>query len=49
MDWNKDYFDMLSMFNEENVEYLIVGAYAMAVYGCPRSTGTSISGFVLPR
>ena len=39
MSWNKDYFDMLSMFNAENVEYLLVGAYAMAVYGCPRSTG----------
>ncbi|MCE2792010.1 MAG: hypothetical protein ACK493_11950 [Planctomycetota bacterium] len=39
MHWNKDYFDMLNVFNEENVEYLIVGAYAMAVSGCPRSTG----------
>lgn len=39
MYWNKDYFDMLNMFNEEELEYRIVGAYAMAVSGCPRSTG----------
>jgi hypothetical protein len=30
---------MLSALNDAEVEYLIVGAYAMAAYGCPRSTG----------
>ena len=35
---NPDFRDMLSIFNEENVEYLLVGAYALAVYGNPRAT-----------
>ena len=26
---NPDFRDMLSMFNEENVEYLVIGAYAL--------------------
>ncbi|MCG8585469.1 MAG: hypothetical protein MI757_12225 [Pirellulales bacterium] len=30
---------MLSAFAEAEVEYLVVGAYAMAAHGCPRSTG----------
>ncbi len=30
---------MLSVLNEADVEYLVVGAYAMAAHGCPRSTG----------
>ena len=30
---------MLSALNEAGVEYLVVGAYAMAAHGCPRATG----------
>jgi len=30
---------MLSAFSGEKVEYLLVGAYAMAVHGLPRATG----------
>ena len=30
---------MLSAFNAAKVEYLVVGAYAMAAHGCPRATG----------
>ena len=30
---------MLSALNAANVEYLVVGAYAMAAHGCPRATG----------
>ena len=30
---------MLSALNEAEVEYLVVGAYAMASHGCPRATG----------
>ena len=30
---------MLSALNEAQVEYLVVGAYAMASHGCPRATG----------
>ena len=34
-----DFRDMLSRFNEDRVEYLVVGAYAMAAHACPRATG----------
>ncbi|MBZ5640222.1 MAG: hypothetical protein LAO51_15865 [Acidobacteriia bacterium] len=36
---NPDYRDMLSALSEAGVEYLVVGAYAMAVHGVPRATG----------
>lgn len=36
---NPDFRDMLSIFAEEAVEYLVVGAYAMAAHGVPRATG----------
>jgi len=36
---NPDFKDMLCAFNTEGVEYLVVGAYAMAAHGFPRATG----------
>jgi len=36
---NPDFRDMLSAFNAEGVEFLLVGAYALAVHGIPRATG----------
>ena len=36
---NPDYKDMLSALSEVKTEFLIVGAYALAVYGLPRATG----------
>ena len=36
---NLDYRDMLSAFAEAKVEYLLIGAYALAVHGHPRATG----------
>lgn len=36
---NKDYKEMLSALNDAEAEYLIVGAYALAVHGNMRSTG----------
>lgn len=36
---NPDYRDILSAFGDEKVEYLLVGAYALAVHGRPRATG----------
>lgn len=36
---NPDYRDMLSLLNEEIVEYMVVGAYALAYHGLPRATG----------
>jgi len=34
---NPDFKDMLSMFDEGKVEFLVVGAYAMAAHGAPRA------------
>ena len=36
---NPDFRDMLSALSEEGAEYLLVGAYALAVHGVPRGTG----------
>jgi hypothetical protein len=36
---NPDFKDILSCLRNESVEYLIVGAYALAGYGYPRATG----------
>jgi hypothetical protein len=35
---NPDFRDMLSAFIEEGVEFLLVGAYAMAAHKMPRAT-----------
>ena len=36
---NPDFKDMLSAFIKENVEFLLVGAYALSAHGHPRATG----------
>jgi hypothetical protein len=36
---NPDFHDILSAFNAARVEYLLVGAYALAAHGLPRATG----------
>jgi len=36
---NPDYRDILSAFIAEKVEFLLVGAYALAAHGSPRATG----------
>ncbi|MBW2038248.1 MAG: hypothetical protein JRI46_01405 [Deltaproteobacteria bacterium] len=36
---NPDFRDILSLFIEEDVEFLVVGAYALAAHGYPRATG----------
>lgn len=36
---NQDYRDILAEFCAEQVEFLLVGAYAMAAHGLPRATG----------
>jgi predicted nucleotidyltransferase len=35
---NEDYKDMLECLLDEKVKFLLVGAYAVAVYGYPRAT-----------
>lgn len=36
---NPDFRDMLLAFEDAEVEYLVVGAYALAAHGIPRATG----------
>lgn len=36
---NEDFVDMLSALMASDVEFLVVGAYALAVHGFPRATG----------
>ena len=39
MEVQKDFKELLELFNAHNVQYLIVGGYALAYYGAPRYTG----------
>lgn len=39
MNLSSDFSDLLQAFNDANVEYLIVGAHAMAFHGYLRATG----------
>ncbi|MBM4314059.1 MAG: nucleotidyltransferase family protein [Deltaproteobacteria bacterium] len=39
METQPDLRELLVLFNEEKVEYLIVGGYALAFHGAPRYTG----------
>jgi hypothetical protein len=36
--WNEDYKEMLSALCAENVEFIPIGAYALAAHGFPRAT-----------
>ena len=36
---NEDYKEMLLLLTESNVDFILVGAYALAAHGYPRSTG----------
>lgn len=36
---NENFRDMLLALNGAGVDYLLVGAYALAAHGCPRATG----------
>jgi len=36
---NEDYKEMLQLLLGNKVKFLVVGAYAMGAYGCPRATG----------
>jgi hypothetical protein len=37
--FNEDFLDMLRALVQSEVEFVVVGAHAMAVHGVPRSTG----------
>jgi hypothetical protein len=36
---NEDYKEILQIFIDNKIEFLVVGAYALGVYGWPRATG----------
>ncbi|HBG27338.1 MAG: hypothetical protein A2Y10_13620 [Planctomycetes bacterium GWF2_41_51] len=39
MEIQKDYKELLELFNAHKVEYLVVGGFALAFHGAPRFTG----------
>ncbi len=39
MDVQPDFRDLLALFNAHRVQYIVVGAYALAFHGAPRFTG----------
>ena len=39
MEVQQDFRDLLALFNTHKVDYIIVGAYALAYHGAPRYTG----------
>lgn len=39
MEVQRDFKELLALFNAHDVDYLIVGAYALAFHGSPRYTG----------
>ena len=47
MEAQKDFKELLELFNGHKVEYMIVGSYALAYHGAPRFTG-DIDIFVKP-
>ena len=47
MEVQKDFRELLELFNKHNVEYMIVGGYALAFHGVPRYTG-DLDIFVRP-
>jgi hypothetical protein len=47
MEIQKDFKELLELFNAHKVEYIVVGAYALAFYGAPRFTG-DIDIFIKP-
>ena len=47
MEAQKDFKELLELFNGHKIEYMIVGAYALAYHGAPRFTG-DIDIFVKP-
>ena len=47
MEVQLDFRDLLALLNKHEVDYIIIGAYALAFYGVPRYTG-DIDIFVKP-
>ena len=47
MEFHKDFAELCSLLNENGIDFLIVGGYAVAFHGAPRFTG-DIDLFVRP-
>jgi hypothetical protein len=47
MDVQQDFKELLALFNDLHVKYIIVGGYALAFHGAPRMTG-DIDIFIEP-
>jgi hypothetical protein len=47
MEVQQDFRDLLELFNKQRIEYMVVGAYALAFHGAPRYTG-DLDVFVKP-
>src|SRR5436309_14496483 len=47
MEIERDFKELLVLLNSHHVEYILVGAYALAFYGAPRFTG-DLDVFVKP-
>jgi hypothetical protein len=39
MEVQRDFSELLALFNAHHVDYIVVGAYALAYHGAPRYTG----------
>lgn len=39
MEVQQDFKELIELFNKHNVNYMIVGGYALAFHGAPRYTG----------
>jgi Nucleotidyl transferase of unknown function (DUF2204) len=37
--FDKDFIEFIELLNLNNVEYLVIGGYALSIYGYPRHTG----------
>lgn len=37
--FDKDFAEFIELLNSNNVEYIVVGGYALSIYGYPRHTG----------
>lgn len=48
MEVQQDFRDLLELFNKHEVDYIIVGAYALGFHGAPRYTG-DLDVFVQPK
>jgi hypothetical protein len=45
--WNPDFLELLDIFTQEGVDFVLVGAFALAQHGLPRATG-DMDVFVRP-